>query len=40
MQELAEVELTGILTDGGEAVGNLGRAQGMLLSQSALDLGA
>ena len=38
MQELAKVELAGVLTHGAEAVGNLGRAQGVLLSQLTLNL--
>src|SRR4029078_10504537 len=39
-QELAKVELARILTDGGKAVGDLGRGQGVLISEVALDVDA
>src|SRR5262245_4098662 len=39
-QELAKVELARILADRGEAIGNLCRAQRVLISQPALDLTA
>ena len=38
MQELAKVKLAWVLAHGGEAVGDLGRAQGVLFSQLTFDL--